>query len=134
MKMSKKEIRERENKLFIKKACQSLTQIGVESTPIKRDHSDYIRGRLMGFTLRGTDVIGNLAVNLKNLDAVQFYSKVETGGAGPSSSKVKYYCIDYLLRADMRPLRREIQRLDCPVILNFVSIPIMNNTPIASIG
>jgi len=91
---------------FIKEACQRLTQMGVESIPIVRHSPYYIRGRPRA------SVINELAINLNNLDAVQFYSQKETHGYYSPSFTTYYYRIDYLLRAGMRRIGREVRRLN----------------------
>lgn len=101
-----KRIGETQHEAFIEEACQRLTQIGVEPVPIMRDSSHYIGGE------PGMDVISNLGINLENLDAVQLYSWRESVGGMGSARTIGYYCIDYLLRADIRRFKQEIRRLE----------------------
>ena len=93
----KKKVSEEHDESFARAACKSLTQIGIDSVPIKRDSLDYVPGR------RGATVISNLAVNLENLDLIQFYSIVEKTEGGPGGDfKTTYYRVDYIIKPDIK--------------------------------
>jgi hypothetical protein len=101
-----------EDEAVIQEACRYLAQIGIEAAPIARDSSDDI-----GPPSSGADSVGSLAIKGKNLDAIHLYTAVETTGTEDMSTRIRYYYIDYLVRANMKTMgRRNCHNLEARTI------------------
>ena len=97
MKLFKKEVTD---ETILEEVCQCLRQIGIEAVPIAQSGADdtWVKN---GDPFRGTNLIGNLNIKEKNLDAIQIYAYREETGAGMHGlSSAHRYSIDYLVRVD----------------------------------